>query len=449
MRLSFLSAACFGLLAMDAAVAQNWPRFRGANGDGVAADAKHPETWSADEHVAWKSKIPGVGWSQPIVWGDKVFATTAVSEKGQRPKPGDWSPGEAGALTYFFGNYRKPPAIECQWKVLCLNAKSGEVLWEQTAHAGRPRVPIHVNNTYATETPATDSERVIAYFGMIGVYCFDLDGKPLWSKDLGSYPLQMDWGSGSSPVIVGDLVIIQCDNDKASFLVALNKTSGDEVWRAPREEKSNWCTPIVWKAGARTELVVGGGSKMCSYDPATGKLLWEMTGSGRCAVSPLAVGDLLFVDSGDRTTGQRGIVAAIKAGATGDISVTAPGATNDHVAWSQDLTGHCVASPVVAADCLYLCEQKAGIIHCLDAKTGKRHYRQRLPGASGLTASPWVMDGKVFCLDQSGQTFVLAAGHEYKLLATNKLPDEMFWASPAIAGDALFLRGVDHLYCIR
>jgi outer membrane protein assembly factor BamB len=158
---------------------------------------------------------------------------------------------------------------------------------------------------------------------------------------------------------------------------------------------------------------------------------------------------LLYVDSGDRLTGQRGILAAIKPGASGDISVSAPGGTNGYVAWSQDLTGHCVASPIVAADCLYLCEQKAGIVHCLDAKTGKRHYRQRLPGAAGLTASPWSMDERVFCLDQSGQTFVLAAGPKYKLLATNKLSDEMFWASPAVAGDSLFLRGVDHLYCIR
>jgi outer membrane protein assembly factor BamB len=449
MRLESVLAACFCLSLCGTAPAQNWPRFRGPNGDGVAAESKHPDTWSSDEHLAWKMKLPGVGWSQPIVWEDKVFVTTAVSDKGQRPKPGDWSPGEGGVLTMVFGNYRRPPAVEYEWKVLCLDAKSGEVLWERTAYKGRPRVPIHVNNTYATETPATDGERLVVYFGMVGVYCYDLAGKPLWSKDVGSYPLQMDWGSGSSPILVGDLVIIQCDNDKSSLLVALNKTSGDEVWRAGRDEKSNWCTPVVWKNEERTELIVGGGSKMRSYDPASGKLLWEMAGSGRCAVSPVAGGDHLYVDSGDRLTGQRGILAAIKPGASGDISVTAPGATNDFVAWSQDLIGHCVASPLVTSDCLYLCEQKAGIIHCLNAKTGKRHFRQRLPGATGLTASPWTMDGKVFFLDQSGQTFVLAPGPQYKLLATNKLPDEMFWASAAVAGDSLFLRGVDHLYCIR
>src|SRR5436190_16161244 len=430
--------------------AQNWPQFRGLRGDGVSAEPKHPETWSVDEHLAWKTKIPGVGWSQPIVWGDKVFVTTAVAENQKRPKPGDWTPGEgAGILTALFGSYKKPPAIDYRWQVLCLDKASGKVLWEQTAFSGKPRIPIHINNTYATETPATDGERLIAYFGMIGVYGYDLEGKLLWSKDLGSYSMQLDWGSGSSPVIAGELVIVQCDNDKNSFLVALNKQSGDEVWRVLRDERSNWATPLVWKNEKRTELVTGGGTKMRSYEPTTGKLLWEMAASGRCSSSPVATEKLLYVDSGDRLTGQRGIVAAIKPGASGDISLTGGSTTNDFVTWSVDLPGHIVASPVVANDCLYLCDQKVGIIRCLSALTGKEHYRQRLPGAAGLTASPWTSDGKVFFLDQSGQTFDLAAEPTYNLLATNKLADEMFWASPAIAADSLFLRSVDHLYCIR
>jgi outer membrane protein assembly factor BamB len=432
------------------ATAENWPQFRGPAGNGVAVEAKHPEKWSADEHLAWKTKIPGVGWSQPIVWGDKVFVTTAVAENQKRPNPNDWSPGEgAGILAAFFGSNRKPPTIDYRWQVLCLDKASGNVLWEQTAHSGKPRVPIHINNTYATETPATDGERLIAYFGMIGLFCYDLEGKLVWSKDFGSFPMQMDWGSGSSPVIEGELVFIQCDNDKSSFLVALNKQSGDEVWRVTREERSNWATPLVWKNEKRTELITGGGAKMRSYEPTTGKLLWEMTASGRCSASPVATEKMLYVDSGDRLTGQRGIVAAIKPGASGDISLAGGNTTNDFVVWSLDLPGHIVASPVVASDLLYLCDQKAGIIRCLDALTGKAHYRQRLPGAAGLTASPWTSNGKVFFLDQSGQTFILAAEPTYKLLETNKLADEMFWASPAVSGASLFLRSVDYVYCIR
>ncbi len=442
-------ATAYVVCLSSATLAQNWPQFRGGAGDGVASAAKHPEKWSAEENLAWKTKMPGVGWSQPIVWGDKVFLTAAVSERGQRPKPGDWSPGDAGVLTMVFGNYRKPPAAEYQWQLLCLDGKTGEIAWERTALTGKPRVPIHINNTYATETPATDGERIVAYFGMLGAFCYDMEGTLLWQKDLGSYPMQMDWGSGSSPLIVGDLVVIQCDNDKASFVVGLNKNNGDEVWREKRDERANWCTPVVWKNSRREELVVGGGTKMRSYEPATGKLLWEMAGSGRCSASPVAAGDLLFVNSGDRLTGQRGILAAIKAGASSDISLGGDAAANEHIAWHQEHVGHVVASPLVAADCLYLCEQKAGIIHCLDAKTGKRHYRQRLPGATGLTASPWTTGDKVFFLDQSGQTFVIAAGPTYKLLNTNKVADEMFWASAAVSGDAVLLRGVDHIFCVR
>ncbi len=429
--------------------AENWPQFRGANGNGIAAEARHPEKWSADEHVAWKTAIPGVGWSQPVVWGEKIFVTAAAAESAKRPKPGDWSPGEAGALTFVFGNYRSAPAIDYRWVVLCLDRATGKILWEQTASDGRPRVPIHAQNSYATETPATDGERLIAYFGMTGVYCYDLDGKLLWSKDLGSYPIQMDWGSGSSPIIHGELVFIQCDNDKSSFLVALNKTTGDEVWRVARDERSNWATPLVWKNESRTELVTGGGTKMRAYEPASGKLLWEMTGSGRCAISPVASDKLLYVDSGDRTTGQRGLLVAVKPGASGDISLTGSDSTNNYVAWSINFTGHAVASPAVANDCLFMLTQQAGIVTCIDANTGKQHYRQRLPGAAGLTASPWVVEGKVFCLDQSGQTFILEVGPKYNLLGTNKLGEEMFWASAAPSEASLFIRGLDHLYCIR
>jgi outer membrane protein assembly factor BamB len=453
MRLASLFAAV-GWIALNAvnvtsACAQGWPQFRGPAGDGVVP-GQHPDRWTPKENIAWKSKIPGVGWSQPVCVGGKVLVTTAVAERQARPKPGDWSPGDGiGGLSLLIGSVRRPPAIDYQWNVLCLQADTGQVLWETTVQSGRPKVPVHPNNSYATETPATDGERVIAAFCSAGIHCLDLDGKLLWSKDLGTYPTQMDWGTASSPVLLGELVYVQCDNEQASFLVALDKRTGGEVWRKERDERSNWCTPLVWKHEQRTELVVGGGTKIRSYDPATGELFWEMAASGRCSQSPVAAGGLVFVNTGDRLTGQRGLLAAIRPGARGDISLAEGSQTGEFVAWSVTLTGHGVASPLAAGDCLYLLDQQSGIIRCLDATSGKQHYRQRLPGATGLTASPWTCGGKVYCLDQSGQTFVLEPGPELRIVATNRLGDEMFWASPAFADGAIFLRSLDQLYCIR
>ena len=349
MRLLSILAAGLCLGVSTSWAADHWPQWRGPSGDGVA-EAKHPEQWSADEHIAWKVEVPGVGWSQPIVWDGKVFLTTCLADQRRPPRPGDWTPGNLSAI---FGSYKRPPNIECEWKVLCLDAATGKTIWEQTPHTGKPRISIHANNSYATETCATDGERLIAYFGMTGIYCYDLAGQLQWTKDLGSYPTQMDWGTGSSPVMHEELVFIQCDNNKDSFLVALDKKTGDESWRVERDELSNWATPIIWKNSQRTELVAGGGTKMRSYDPASGKLLWEMAASGRCSPSPVAAGDLLFVGSADRLTGQRGIVAAIKPGASGDISLEGDSTTNEFVLWSSKLSGHRVASPVVSADCLF------------------------------------------------------------------------------------------------
>jgi outer membrane protein assembly factor BamB len=284
---------------------------------------------------------------------------------------------------------------------------------------------------------------------MTGVYCYDFAGKLLWSKDLGAFPTQFDWGPASSPVLSGEIVYIQCDNEKASFLVALDKRTGNELWRAERAERTNWSTPYIWNNKQRTELVAAGGTKMRSYDPVTGKLLWEMAASGRTATTPVGDDELLYLDSYDRLTGNRGVLAAIRAGASGDISLPGQETSSEFVAWSTNLTTTRVASPVIAGGCLYILQEMAGIVRCLDARSGKEHYRERLPGAAGFTASPWASGDKVFCLDQNGQTFVLAAGPEFKLLATNNLGPEMFWASPAISGEGLFLRGTENLYCLR
>jgi outer membrane protein assembly factor BamB len=443
---SLLMASSLGIFATTAA-AENWSQFRGANTDGVVAHGQLPIEWGPDKNILWKIALPGLGWSQPVVWGDKLFVTTAESDQQPKPDPKNIGPGFTGLGGFLSSGGLNPPDVNYRWKVLCLDASTGGVLWEQVAHQGRPNLQIHANNSYATETPLTDGERLIAYFGMTGVYCYDLAGKLLWSKDLGAYPMQFGWGTGSSPILDDDHVYIQCDNDKSSFLVALNKVTGDETWRVARDEKSNWSSPYLWKNTLRTELVTAGGSEMRSYDPQTGTLLWSIRGSGRTAITPVGDDEWLYTDSQDRLTGGNGLVTAIRPGGDGDITLKANETSSEHVAWSAPVKGYRVASPLLYQGSLYVLENQGGIVHCLDAKTGDERYRKRLPGAAGFTASPLASGGKVFLLDQNGRMTVIEAGPELKTVATNDL-NEMCWGSPAVAGERLLIRTADHLYAI-
>lgn len=428
-------------LALCSVNAGEWTRFRGSDGNSIAGESRHPTEWGENVNVAWKVQIPGRGWSQPVVTGDRVFVTTAVTENEEKPKRFD------GGITPGAKDARQS---DYQWKVYCLSLKTGEILWERTPFEGKPETPKHRGNTYASETPVTDGERVIAYFGMRGVVCYDLAGQQQWSKSLGSYPTQAGWGTGSSPLILGNAVVIQCDNDKSSFLVGLDKRTGDELWRIDRDEKTNWSTPYLWKNKLRTELVVAGGKKMRAYDPKSREILWEMAGSGRTSVSPVGDDELLYVDSVNWFQGSPGRLAAIRAGASGDISLPNDKTTSSpSVAWSINLTSYRNSSPLLYEGGLYMLEQSGGIVRCFDAQTGKVRFQQRLPDSPGFASSPWASHGKVFLLDDAGTTFVLEPGPAYKLIASNKLSDEIFWSSAAITGDELLLRGQGHVYCIR
>lgn len=423
----------------SAVMAGDWTQFRGPHGDGVVRDANLPEQWGEKSKVVWKVPLPGRGWSQPITSRGKIFVTTAVSEQEEKPRRGERGV-VPGALD--------PRQHEYRWKLLCLDMATGRVLWDQTAYEAKPRVQKHRSNTYASETPATDGELVIAYFGMTGISCYDFNGKRLWSEDLGAYPMLAGWGTGSSPVIHGETVFVQCDNDQSSFLVALDKRTGKELWRKGRDELSNWSSPYLWKNRVRTELVTAGGKKMRAYDPATGDVLWEMNGTGRTTATPVGSDELLYIDSVDRVLGSPGRLAAIRAGASGDISLNPEETAGPSVAWSVPLNTYRNTSPLLDRGCLYMLEQHQGIVRCYDARTGTLHYQQRIPEATGCTASPWVAGGKIYCLDEVGRTSIFESGPQFKLLATNRLDEDMFWASAACAGDRLILRSLQHLYCI-
>jgi len=490
MSAKWIVALGFGFLCLPIVVwGGDWPQFRGPDGTGLSPEEKLPAEWAKDKNVLWKAKVPGYAWSSPVVWGDKVFVTTAVSDKqtkpragfggggfgrpedmpenpkGERPKdrpkdrPGGFPPGGRGGA-------RKPPDAVYKWEVYCLDRGTGKVLWHQVAAEKKPTILIQSSNTYASETPVTDGERVYAYFGMTGVWCFDFTGKLVWSKDLGSYSMMMGFGTGSSPALDGERLFIQCDNEEKSFLVALDKKTGKELWRANREERSSWSTPFVWRNKQRTEVVCCG-QRVRSYDPATGKVLWELGGMGgkegraagpggpggpggrggnRADATPVASDEMIYFGcSGSFSSGP---LFAVKAGASGDITLKEGSTSNEGVAWSRGDAGPSMASPLLYDGNLYVLEQRR-MLSCFDARTGKDAYRkERLPGAKSFTSSPWAYDGKIFCLDEDGQTFVVQAGPAFKLLGKNKL-DEMFWSSPAISSGALFLRGTDHLYCIK
>jgi outer membrane protein assembly factor BamB len=345
----------------------------------------------------------------------------------------------------------KPPDTVYRWEIHCLDRNTGKTLWSRVALEGKPRIAATFGNTYASETPVSDSVCVYAYFGMHGVYCYNLDGKEIWQRDLGAYKMLMRWGTGSSPALDGDRLFILCDNDEKAFLVALDKKTGQDLWRVPRDEKSNWTTPFVWRNQVRTEIVTAGGKAVRSYDPADGKVLWELKRPAASPMSyvtatPVASESMLYVPAGSKPGSSP--LWAIKAGASGDISLKPGETSNARIAWSSTKACPPMASPLLYADNLYVLMQNTGILMCLDAGTGKEVYKERLKGAKSFTSSPWAHNGKIYCLDEDGRTYVVKAGPKFELLGKNAVKD-MFWATPALSLDALYLSGADRLYCVR
>ncbi len=424
------------LLLTSLTVAQaDWPQFRGGKLAGVASGNHLPDTWSTTKNVAWKIEIPGSGWSSPVVWGDKIFLTSCVgSGKGGAPKTGYYAPGQV-----------QTPEGEFRWTVFCIDAQSGKILWERVAHQGRLDYTTHVKNGYASETPITDGERVYAYFGNVGLFCYDLSGKALWSKKWSVVPTKLGWGTGASPVLHQDRIYLVNDNERQSFLVALDNKTGREVWRVERDEKSSWATPFVWENNLRTEIITSAPTRVRSYN-LSGKLLWELGGmSSICIPQPVTGHGLLFVSSGYEFARPRPVYA-IRPGASGDISLKEGETSNQHIAWYKEPAGAYHPSPLVLGDHVYVLYSR-GLISCFDARTGKELYdKQRLGGT--FTASPWSHDGKIFCLSEEGITHVIQAGPEFKILGTNDL-EEMCLATPAIAQDSLYVRTFSKLYRIR
>lgn len=434
---ALLTFAAGCLLSFTIAAQDRWPQFRGPQSSGVVEDTNLPDKWSATENVAWKTDIPGVGWSSPIVWGDKIFVTSVINA-------GDTEPPKKGL---YFGGERPAPPSEHRWMVYAVDFRTGKVLWEREVFRTVPKITRHLKNSYASETPVTDGERVYVYFGNVGLFCFDMKGALLWKQMSEPRKTRFGWGTAASPVLYKDHLYVLNDNDEQSYLMALDKKTGKQIWKVDREVGTNWATPYIWENEKRTEIVVPATKAVRSYDLG-GKVLWEFKGMSSIAIpTPFSKHGLLFVTSG-YVGDQHRPVYAVKPGASGDISLKEGETSNQFIAWYQRQAGPYNPSPIVYGD-LYYTLLDRGFFTAHDARTGKVVYdKQRIdPAAGAFTSSPWAYNGKIFCLSEDGDTFVIQAGGEYKLLGKNSL-DEMCMATPAIAKSSLVIRTSTKLYRI-
>ena len=431
---SVLSASVMRLLLVAAGLAAwgaDWPRFRGPDGMGVAEGARPPVKWSATENVAWKATVPGVGWSSPVVVGDRVYLTTAVSS----------GPIEEMKKGLYFGGNRGKVTDEHRFLAIALDAGTGKVVWERELWRGVPPGSRHLKNSFASETPVADGERIYFYFGQIGLFALDRTGKIVWTLRNEPVETRYGWGTAASPVVHKGRIYIVNDNDSASYLMAVDAKTGKVIWRVARpDEKSNWSTPFVWEHDGTAEIVTTGTVKNRSYD-LDGKLLWEMGGMSSIAIpTPMAKHGLLYLTSGYVGDENRPVFA-IRPGARGVVG-------EKHIAWKLPQAGPYNPTPLLYGDYYYTLLDR-GFFTCHDARTGKEIYgKQRIdPGAGAFTASPVAANGKIYLLSEDGDTFVVEAGAEFKVMGKNSL-DEMTMATPAVAGDALFIRTVSKVYKI-
>ena len=421
--------------------AQNWPQFRGPGASGVAEGSPQPVKWDAStqQNVRWKTVIPGLSHSSPVVWGNKVFVMTAVSSGKDETRFGLF--GDVAPV-------KDDP--KHTYKVYAIDKQKGTILWERVAWEGIPKIKRHPKSTHAASTPVTDGKYLIALFGSEGLYAYDLNGKLLWKQDIGVldagwfYDVDYQWEYGSSPIIYKNLVIVQADIQKDSFIAAYDIKNGKLVWKTPRQgELPGWGSPTVYEGKTRAELVTAGAKAVRGYDPMTGKELWTLGPMAEIATpTPFAAHDLIFVTSGYRPIQP---IYAIKPGASGDLTLKDKQTSSEFIAWSKDRGGPYMPTPIVYGDLLYTCSNQ-GVLTAYNAKTGERVYQERVGGTGGaFTASPVASDGKIYLSSEDGDVFVVKAGPKYELLAKNPV-GEVMMATPAISDGLVIVRTVSHLY---
>lgn len=420
----------------------DWPEFHGGSHAGTRDKVNLPTEWSTTKNVAWSKEIPGLAWSSPVTWKGKVFLTTVIRDG----KPETAETAKKGL--YFGGEKKTAPDESFTWKVYCLDEETGKILWEKVSHQGKADRGKHIKNSYASETPVVDGERLYICFGNIGLFTYDHDGNLLWKYAISSMPTAYSWGPAASPTVHNNRLYFVYDNDEKSYILCLDARSGSQVWKKERDEKSNWACPYVWVNEKRTEIVTSGSKKARSYD-LDGNLLWELGGMSSITVpTPFSVDGLLYVGSGYIMDPKRPLYA-IKPGASGDLTFEGNTPTNPSVAWVQRVAAPYMPTPLVYRGLCYVLYDR-GFFACYDAKTGAEVYsKQRFKGnATGFTSSPWAYNGKIFCMSEDGDIFVIEAGREFKQVGKNSL-EELCMASPAITEKSLLIRTASKIYCIR
>ena len=429
--------AVFSNSIINAKPPANWPQWRGPDSQGVSTERGLPSEWTTSKNVKWKTPIAGRGHSSPIVWGKKIFLTTALD--------GETIPGRTPGVTHRLldgTDFVHPDAVGADlkhtFKVICLDRDTGKILWERVAYEGTVHDSRHKKASFASSTPATDGKYVFAFFGTEGLYAYDYNGKLLWKRDLGKLGTA-SVGYGVSPLLFGDLVIMQCDESGGqSFIAAFDKRTGKEAWRVARKVDVTWSSPVLVHTATRTELVTAAAEAIIAYDPATGKELWRHKGLESNAVpTPVVSKDLVVVTSGYPTK----IALALRGGGSGDITGTS------QLVWSYNKGTAYVPSPILYGDYVYLMTGN-GSITCLDAKTGKVQYEgARVPKSITFMSSPVAFDGKILLTSEDGDTFLIKAGPVHQVLGTNTIGEPVY-ASPAIADGKIFIRGERTLYAI-
>lgn len=464
---TLLNALSLTLLFALTAQAQNtaWPQFRGPESNPVGTHTRLADRWSKTENVEWFQEIPGRGWSSPIVTGGKVYLTTVTTDgKSKLPQTGTEYSNEYVAELQKQGlsmeeiikrvterDIELPSEVSLHYLLYRLDLKSGKVEWTKEFYTGKPPGGRHRKNSFISETPVTDGKFIYLFAANLGLWAFDLKGNQVWNTQLEANPIYLDLGTGSSPVLAGNLLIVVCDNEKQQYIAAFDKQTGKQVWRTDRDlgtstqprQRSGWATPFIWRNPMRTEIVTIGPETVVSYD-LQGKELWRMKGTALTPVpTPFAYEGLLYINGG------RGrALLALRHGATGDISLKEGETANDYVVWSQPRGGTYLPSSVAYEGAIYTLTE-TGILNRFDAKTGKQTYKTRIdPAATAFTTSPWAYNGKLFCLSEEGQTFVVNTGEEFKLSHVNEL-DDFTLASPALVGERLLIRTEHRLYSIR